>query len=127
MKKNVPDSNVKVKKAVFKILVYLAIKLAVFLIQYVLTAIHNNVQKHYSEGDRDKRYLAIVLSLYYVSRVSYDISALLTPIISIVILKPVLDAIKNASNLICTLCNKEVDTVIANETENTLRSSESTL
>ena len=117
MKKNAPDSNVKVKKAVFKILVYHAIKLAVLLFQNVIVAILNIILQNYVEKKENLSKIATGLTITFITRVSYDISALLTPIVSIIILKPVLDALKNASRLICVLCSKDCEDVNAETAE----------
>ena len=112
----------------FKVLVYHAIKVAVLLIQFVCMMILSSVQQHYVEKEQNESIIAVVLTIYYVTRLSFDISGLLTPIISIIILKPVLDALKNASKLftLCSKDNEEDNTEIANKSVETLRGSEST-
>ena len=91
MKANAPTTNAKVKKAVFKIIVYHSIKLAILLLQFICGSVFLFVQ--WGLGERAGSSVAV----YAINRVILDISALLTPIISIAILKPVLDALKNVA------------------------------
>ena len=105
-RRNAPRHNVKVKRAVLKILAFHTIKMCVLLIQYSCSVIASTIQQQYVTKHRCFGTVLIVLITYLVSRISFDITALSTPIISIVILKPVLDSLKNASEMMSFFCNK---------------------
>lgn len=106
MKRNAPSSNSKVKKAVFNILLYHAIKTAIFLVQFMSPAIASSVQQYFEDRESDTTKLVVVLTIFLLNRVIFDIQALLFPLISMFILKPLLDALKNASKLMCSFCGK---------------------
>ena len=105
IRKNARGDNLKVKRAVFKVLVYHTIKLGVLLIQYITLIVVDIIQQQHVV-EMSVAAITRTLVIYLVIRLSFDIVALSTPIISIIILKSVLDSLKIVFKDICLLCIK---------------------
>ena len=104
MKRNVLEGDTNVKKAVAKVLRYMA---AVSVLSFI-----NSILPHFigmiieSTTISTSRTLTHYVTANYVIRVLANITAFPTPIVTIILLKPVRDAIKTMSKKVCPCCHK---------------------
>ena len=103
MKQNVLKGDTSVKKAVTKVLVYMAVVSVLSFINsvfpYFLAIIF--------ETNSPTRSVATFLAGVYMVRVFAIITAFPTPIVTIILLKPVRDAIKTMSKKVCPCCHQK--------------------
>ena len=99
---NASDENISVKKAIMRVLFYHTIRMIVVIVQFGSRIVYSS----FRSAVEMRAGLVVALSLeYIISRVSFDVTTLLTPILSIVILKPVRDALKEIYSK-CSSCKK---------------------
>ena len=104
MKRNVLEGNTSVKKAVAKILGYMAVVSVLSFINsippyFIGMIIHANLVL----PGRD---FVAFLAGVYMTHAFTNITAFPTPIVTIILLKPVRDAIKAISKKVCPCCHK---------------------
>ena len=96
------EGNTTVKKAITKVLVYMAV---VSVLSFI-----NSVPPYFIpmiiETTLPDRNLATFLAGIYVTSVCANITAFPTPIVTIILLKPVCEAIKTMSKKVCPCCHK---------------------
>ena len=101
IKQNVLEGDSLVKRAIAKILRYMVVVSVLSFISsvlpYFIAMIFENIP------DRN---VATFLAIVYVIRVFTNITAFPTPIVTIILLKPVRDAIKTMSKKVCLCCHK---------------------
>ena len=100
IRNNTINEGKKIKKAVAKILIYLWIKGTFILLHYIIIAIAEYIQP--SVNDQESLILLLV-TVYLLAYVLYDTFVLLTPILSLILLKPLQDVLKG----VCTSGNQE--------------------
>ena len=94
-RQNIADGNTRTKRAITKILWYHSAKTFVFLLQYALTGILPFSQSHLDS-------FTAVLAIKYIIDLLYNLTSLLTPIVSLVFLQP----LRNALQEECPCCNQ---------------------
>ncbi len=100
IRKVVGERNVKVKKAITKLLFYHSLKMFILLLNYIFGAVLSVVRS------LESSYTGVIIFLvtqYILLDAIYDITAFLTPILSLIILKPLRDALKQ----MCSCCKVE--------------------
>ena len=103
MKRNVLEGNASVKKAIAKVLGYMA---AVSVPSFINSVLPYFIPMIFETTSPDGN-LTTFLAGIYVTRVCANITAFPTPIIvTIILLKPVRDAIKTMSKKVCPCCHK---------------------
>lgn len=103
MKNNILESNVEVKRAVAKSLVYLLVSSFFSFISHVLPVVHPIIR-----GALGSSVLVLFL-LFYVDRVLLKLVSIITPIASIIILKPLRLAMKQQLHkMLCSCCKSNV-------------------
>ena len=105
IKKNTIEENTAIKKAVAKTLLYNAIKMSLLVSSYVLGSLLFFVNLDSAFGSRATAF--IVITVYYIAQLLYRTVSLLTPIISLLILKPLRDAFGEMKKMCC--CKGEVE------------------
>ena len=101
MKWNVLEGNTSLKKAVAKVLGYMAIVSVLSFINSVLPYLFATITSQTVPIASENRTLTTYINVLYVARVFPNITAFPTPIVTIILLKPVRDDIKN-------ICKKSV-------------------
>ena len=102
MKQNVLEGNTSVKKATTKVLLYMAVVSVLSFINSVLPYFIAMIfETTLPDGN-----LATFLGGIYVTHVCANITAFPTPIVTIILLKPVCKAIKTMSKQVCSCCHK---------------------
>ena len=102
MKRNVLEGNASVKKAIAKVLGYMA---AVSVLSFINSVLPYFIPMIFETTSPDGN-LTTFLSGNYMVRVLTNITAFPTPIVTIILLKPVCDAIKNMNKKVCPCCHK---------------------
>ena len=102
MKRNVLEGNASVKKAIAKVLGYMA---AVSVLSFINSVLPYFIPMIFETTSPDGN-LTTFLAGIYVTRVCANITAFPTPIVTIILLKPVRDAIKTMSKKVCPCCHK---------------------
>ena len=105
MKRNVLEGNTTVKKAITKVLIYMAVVSVLSFINSVPPYNYYFIPMIFETTLPDGN-LATFLAGIYVTRVCANITAFPTPIVTIILLKPVREAIKTMSNKVCPCCHK---------------------
>ena len=102
MKRNTLKGDTSVKKAIAKVFGYMAVVSVLSFINSVLPYFIAMI----FETTLPVRNLATFLAGIYMIRVFANITAFLTPIVTIILLKPVREAIKTISKKVCPCCHK---------------------
>ena len=102
MKRNVLGGNTSVKKAVAKVLGYMAVVSVLSFINSVLPHFIAMIFKSTLTGSNLTRYF----TLHYMIRIFANITAFPNPIVTIILLKSVRDAIKTMSKKVSPCCHK---------------------
>ena len=87
VRRNVADENVQTKKAVVKILAYHSAKTIVLLSQFIVGAVLTPSLSHLDS-------FVVAIAIEYILNILYSATSLLTPIMSLVLLQPLRDALK---------------------------------
>ena len=87
VRRNVADENVQAKKAVVKILAYHSVKMIALLSQFIVGAV---LTPSLSRPDN----FVLIIAIEYILNILYSATSLLTPIMSLVLLQPLRDALK---------------------------------
>ena len=98
MKRNVLEEDIPMKKAIAKVLGYMAATSVLSFINIVLPGFIAVILTTLTD--------ATFLTQIYVIYACANITAIPTPIVTIILLKPVCDAIKTAIKEVCTCCHK---------------------
>ena len=87
VRRNVADENVQAKKAVVKILGYHSVKMFGILSQFIVGAVLFPLLSHLDS-------FVAAIAIEYILNILYSATSLLTPIMSLVLLQPLRDALK---------------------------------
>ena len=101
IKRNTSEGNSRVKKAITKVLGYLAIISILSFINVVLPYVYLIATQFQTVPNRNAANLSSFLALSYLIKIIPNILAFPTPIITILLLKPLRDAIKTISKKAC--------------------------
>ena len=101
IKRNTSEGNSRVKKATTKVLGYLAIISILSFINVVLPYVYLIATQFQTVPNRNAANLSSFLALSYLIKIIPNILAFPTPIITILLLKPLRDAIKTISKKAC--------------------------
>ena len=101
MKRNVLEGNTSLKKAVTKVLGYMVIVSVLSFINSVLPYLFGTITSQAVSIASENQTLTNDITIDYVARVFPNITAFPTPIVTIILLKPVRDAIKNFCKKVC--------------------------
>ena len=99
MKKNVLEGNTSVKKAIVKVLGYLAVSSVLYFINAILPIFNPFIFKEIILNNT----LTTLVAVQYALRLFFNIPALAIPVAAIALLKPVRDSIKSISKK-CATC-----------------------
>ena len=99
VRRNVADENVQTKKAVVKILAYHSAKMIVLLSQYIVGGL---LIPSLSRLDS----FVVAIAIEYILNILFSTTSLLTPIMSLVLLQPLRDALKEK----CPCCMQNAAT-----------------
>ena len=103
IRRNTLEGNTNVKKAVAKVLAYFAIASILSFINNILPAINPLVYNAIADDD-----IATIVAVYYLLRLVFNIPSIATPIVTIVMLKSVRDALKTTIKKICQTRKSQV-------------------
>ena len=87
VRRNVADENVQTKKAVVKILAYHSVKMIILLSQFIVGAVLTPSLSFLNS-------FVVAIAIEYILNILYSATSLLTPIMSLVLLQPLRDALK---------------------------------
>ena len=99
VKRNVLEGNKAVKKAVAKVLAYLAVASILSFINSVIPAANPAVRRLLPPDD-----IASVVAINYILRLVFNVPAIATPIVAIILLKPIRVAMKTMSKKVFFCC-----------------------
>lgn len=105
VQRDVSEEDTRTRKAITKILIYYSIKLLLLLVQYVAGAVINVLRSP------PRSYTDVIVYLvieYTVVDAVYGISSLMTPIMSLIILKPLHNPLKLLRQKLCFFCKQNV-------------------
>ena len=108
-KKNVLERSVELKKVITKVMIYFAIIAAVTLVVNIVPVSIPSIIKEASSS------VTKFVVVNYIIRLVVNISAFTTPIVIIVLLKPVRGALKNLSKNYCICLNRQIHPMPAAE------------
>jgi hypothetical protein len=94
-RRNVSQENVRTKKAVMKVLTYHSVKMLFLLFQFFVGGIFPVLRS------RVDSYVTILVITYVVVNLPYSTSTLITPIVSLIVLRPLREAFKQLCNICC--------------------------
>ena len=103
IRRNTLEGNTNVKKAVAKVLAYFAIASILSFINNILPAINPLVYNAIADDD-----IATIVAVYYLLRLVFNIPSIATPIVTIVMLKSVRNALKTMIKKICQTRKSQV-------------------
>jgi hypothetical protein len=93
--RNLSQENVRTKKAVMKVLTYHSVKMFFLLFQFLIGGILPFLRS------RVNSYVAILVVTYAFENIPYSTSTLLTPVLSLIVLRPLREAFKQLCRLRC--------------------------
>ena len=96
IRRNTLEGNTNVKRAVAKVLAYFAIASILSFINNIFPAINPLIYNAIADDD-----IATIVAVYYLLRLVVNIPSIATPIVTIVMLKPVCNALKTTIKKIC--------------------------
>ena len=102
IKKNVLERSVELKKVITKVMIYFAIIAAVTFVVNIVPVSIPSITKEASSS------VTKFVVVNYIIRLVFNISAFTTPIVIIVLLKPVRGALKNLSKNCCKCLNRQI-------------------
>lgn len=104
IKHNILEENKEIKKAIAKNLFFFSIGTVMIVIINVITTIHNNVVTRGVAAT--PRSITIKLAVIYIITLVVVLLGLSTPVVALIILKPIRDALKQVQKKICSTCKK---------------------
>ena len=107
IKRNTLEENTVIKKAIAKVLAYLAVASILSFINNIIPITNPLIRKAIADND-----ITTIVALNYFLRLVFNVPSIATPIVTIVLLKPVRVAIKAAIKKVCVCCpNNQVHPV----------------